>query len=67
MTRGELERRIAELESQIAAYPYWGAALSAMDEERRGLKRSLDNQAASHGSAGQRQAASVACTASKRT
>lgn len=31
--------RIAELDKQIAEYPRWGAALSAMDSERRGLLR----------------------------
>lgn len=29
--------RVEELDKEIAAYPHWGAALTAMDEERKGL------------------------------
>ena len=42
MTAAEIRARIKELDKQIAAYPYWGAALTAMDEERRGLRQSLE-------------------------
>lgn len=37
MTTDERKARATELDRRIAEYPYWGAALSAMDEERRGL------------------------------
>lgn len=33
----KIRDRIAWLDLRIAATPHWGAALSAMDEERRGL------------------------------
>ena len=32
------KRELADLEQRIAAYPYWGAALSVMDERARGLR-----------------------------
>jgi len=41
MTIEQIEARIAYLDKEIAEYPYWGAALSAMDEERQGLLRRL--------------------------
>ncbi len=41
MSEDEIKERIACLDKEIAEYPYWGAALGAMDEERRELKRSL--------------------------
>ena len=41
MTQEEIKARIAELDKEIAEYPYWGAALAAMDEERRALRRML--------------------------
>lgn len=37
----EWEARLAYLERKIAAYPHWGAALTAMDEEARGLRRAI--------------------------
>jgi hypothetical protein len=40
----KLLTRIRELEARIKAYPFWGAALTAMDEERRGLLRTLRNK-----------------------
>lgn len=44
MTIEEIKKRIAELDKQIAEYPYWGAALTAMDEERSKLKSQLANE-----------------------
>lgn len=41
MTLKEMKARLAYLEKEIADYPYWGAALTAMDEERRGLKQGI--------------------------
>jgi hypothetical protein len=50
MTKKEMRARLRELEKKIREYPYWGAArefpywgvaLTAMDEERRWLKRAL--------------------------
>ena len=41
MTTDQQRMRLAWLEREIAEYPYWGAALTAMDEERSGLQRSL--------------------------
>lgn len=38
-TLEEAKERLAYLEREIAAYPCWGAALTAMDEEARGLRR----------------------------
>jgi len=41
----KLERmraRLAELERRIAAAPHWGAALTALDEERRALRRNIE-------------------------
>lgn len=40
-TRKALLERIAQLDKEISEYPYWGAALTAMDEERRELKLEL--------------------------
>lgn len=40
--RAELERRLAEIETQIAAATSWGAHLTVLDEERRGIRRSLE-------------------------
>lgn len=40
-TREELQARLAELDEKIANYPHCGAALTAMDEERRGIMRAL--------------------------
>lgn len=42
--RAELEKRLAEVNARISAYPYWGAALTALDEERRGLERAIANE-----------------------
>lgn len=44
MTREQMLARVRELDEQIAAYPHWGAALTAMDEERRGLIHMLERQ-----------------------
>lgn len=33
--------RVKELDQRIADYPCWGAALTAMDEERRGLHKAI--------------------------
>ena len=33
----EIKDRLAFLNKEISNYPYWGAALSAMDEERQAL------------------------------
>jgi len=41
MTKEEMKDRIAELDTLIAEYPYWGAALTAYDEERNALQRNL--------------------------
>ena len=41
-SKEEAEARLAWLEKEIASYPHWGAALTAMDEERRSLKRALE-------------------------
>ena len=38
----KIRDRIAWLDLRIAATPHWGAALSAMDEERRGLLKRLE-------------------------
>lgn len=38
MTLEEARKRLAELEKKIGEYPYWGAALGAMDEEARALR-----------------------------
>lgn len=37
-----IRQRIAYLDLRIAATPHWGAALSAMDEERKGLLAKLE-------------------------
>ncbi len=39
MTTEQRHMRLAYLEREIAEYPCWGAALTAMDEEARGLRR----------------------------
>jgi hypothetical protein len=44
MTREQMLARVRELDAKIAAYPHWGAALTAMDEERRGLIQALERQ-----------------------
>jgi hypothetical protein len=41
--RQRLEKRLAELEDNIAGYPHWGAVLTAWDEERRGIMSALRN------------------------
>lgn len=40
--REKMEIRLRIIEKQIAEYPYWGGALTALDEERRGLKRAIE-------------------------
>jgi hypothetical protein len=37
----ELKSRIAVLDRWLAARTHWGAAITAIDEERRGLERRL--------------------------
>lgn len=37
----KLRARKRELDTQISEYPYWGAAITAMDEERRGIERQI--------------------------
>lgn len=44
MTAESAQARIAELDRQIAAAPHWGAAISAMDEERKELQSFLRQQ-----------------------
>lgn len=39
--RAWLRARLRVLDARIAEYPFWGAALTAMDEERRGVRRAL--------------------------
>ncbi len=34
-------RELADLERRIAAYPYWGAALSVMGERAQGLRYAI--------------------------
>ena len=41
MTLKELRERKQELDERIASYPYWGAALTAMNEERNGIAASI--------------------------
>lgn len=41
MTRDEIVTRLADLDKQIAEAPHWGAALGAMDEERKELRSEL--------------------------
>jgi hypothetical protein len=36
-----LRERLAELDAEIAATKQWGAKLTALDEERRGILRAL--------------------------
>lgn len=43
--REKLQARLAEVEKRIAEYPCWGAALTALDEERRELKRAIKLEA----------------------
>jgi len=38
----KIRDRIAYLDLRIAATPHWGAALTAMDEERKGLLNRLE-------------------------
>lgn len=37
----DAKARIAELDKQIAEYPHWGAAITALDEERKELLNTL--------------------------
>ena len=37
MTLQEAKARLRYLDRKIAEYPHWGAALTAMDEERKAL------------------------------
>jgi hypothetical protein len=37
-----IRQRIAYLDLRIASTPHWGAALTAMDEERKGLLARLE-------------------------
>jgi hypothetical protein len=37
-----IKAQIAKIENEIKAYPHWGAKLTALDEERRGLLRTLE-------------------------
>jgi hypothetical protein len=39
--RPKLEARLKELDAKIAAHPHWGAVLTAMEEERRGILAAL--------------------------
>ena len=39
----KIRDRIAYLDLRIAATPHWGAALTAMDEERKGLLKRLES------------------------
>ena len=39
--RRYLEERLAYLNKQISEYPYWGAALTAYNEERNGVIHAL--------------------------
>lgn len=39
--RQQIEARIAEINERIAATTQWGALLTALSEERRGLTRAL--------------------------
>lgn len=41
MSKEQVEARIAYLDLEIANCPSWGAAVSAMNEERKALKRTL--------------------------
>ena len=41
MSIQETIERVEGLDKRIAEYPYWGAALTAMDEERRSLLNGL--------------------------
>ena len=41
MSNATLIERLAEVNRQIAEYPYWGAALTALSEEQRGLEREI--------------------------
>jgi prefoldin subunit 5 len=51
MTIEDVEKRIAELDAKIEAYPYWGAALTAMAEEQRELRSLLRKLQAEAGNA----------------
>ncbi len=42
MTVAQMRARIRELDKQIADYPYWGAVLTAWNEERSALKHNLE-------------------------
>ncbi len=43
LTTEQQRKRLAFLEREIANYPGWGAALTAMDEEARNLRRNLED------------------------
>jgi hypothetical protein len=42
--REKLEARLKELDAKIAAHPHWGAVLTAMEEERRGILAALNGE-----------------------
>lgn len=54
-----IQRRIAELDAAIAAKTCWGAAITAMDEERAGLVRHLTTLMKSPSEAGEEASHSV--------
>lgn len=41
LDKNSIDRRIAEINERIAATTQWGALLTALSEERRGLTRAL--------------------------
>lgn len=44
MTREQIQARIRELDERIAGAKQWGALLTALDEERRGLQAQLSRE-----------------------